>query len=116
MLELTVTGDTHPKTFTLKTDDADGELARLTDTLEEFGMSEGDDMFDWLKGHSADEFAEGVVIPVENIGEWEEVLEGDWFEEAQKIAQQREQALKAAEDAMGEPGESEWSRQHGGSE
>lgn len=105
MLELNVTGDTHPKTFTLKTDDADGELGRLTDTLEEFGMSEGDDMYDWLKGHSADDFAEGVVIPTDNIGEWEEVLEGDWFEEAQKISQQREQALKAAEAAMEQPSE-----------
>ncbi|MDQ2876547.1 MAG: hypothetical protein M3Y33_17800 [Actinomycetota bacterium] len=63
MLELKATGDTHPRTFTLTTDDSEAELSLMADVLEEWA---GD--FDtWFQGTTAEQFAAGVVVPAEFV-------------------------------------------------
>jgi hypothetical protein len=101
MLELRVTGDEHPKTFTLVTDDRDAELHRLQEIIhDEIGAGPDDPIRQWFDTHTADEFAAGVVVPTDFIGEFGELLEGDWFDEAIKIEKEREAAL-AELDAKG---------------
>lgn len=95
MLEIRVTGDKHPKTFTLVTDDRNAELARLQEIIhDEMDADPDDDVRKWFDTHSADDFAAGVAIPTAMVGEIGEVLEGDWWEEAEKIEEQRKDALE----------------------
>lgn len=86
MLELKVSGDTHPKTFTLITDDGDAELVVLDGHLEETPLEE------WMRAHDADEFSEGVEVPTEHILVLRDALEGcamdegsDAWEEAAEV-------------------------------
>lgn len=102
MLEIKVTGDTHPKTFTVVIDDRNAELDRLQTIIhDEIGAPPDDDLRAWFDKTTADEFAEGVVIPTEIVGDFGEILEGDWWEEAEKIDAQRRDAVAAAERAAG---------------
>lgn len=98
MLELRVTGDTHPKTFTLVTDDRDAELHRLQEIIhEEIEASPDDPIRKWFDEHDAEQFAAGVVVPTEFIGELGELLESDWFDEAIKVEKEREAAIAELE-------------------
>jgi hypothetical protein len=94
MLELRVTGDTHPKTFTLVTDDRDAELIRLQEIIhDEIEAGSEDPIRKWFDAHTADEFAAGVVVPTDFIGEFGELLESDWFDEAMKVEKERESMI-----------------------
>lgn len=65
MLELKATGETHPRVFTLTTDDGDAELATMAETFDQW-----DDGFSaWFRATSADEFAAGVVVPGEFVAD-----------------------------------------------
>lgn len=100
MLRLEATGDKHPKTFTLYTDDADGELARLHEiVVDEVGADEDDPIRAWLAGHTAEQFAEGVVVPAEQVGEFEDILESDWPDAAAVVERERNAALDEMERA-----------------
>lgn len=100
MLDLKVEGDTHPKTFTLVTDDTDGELARIAEIFGECDMSEGDEGRAWFDQATADQFREGVVIPEGEVPDFVELLEGDWPEAYEKFEAERVDAMKKAEAAM----------------
>lgn len=77
MLKLEITGDTHPKTVKLVTDDANAELAEITSDLDhDWGVEKGDSFRDWFDSAAPEDFATGVVIPPEHVGEWGDVLEG----------------------------------------
>lgn len=102
MLRIDIEGDTHPKTFRLVTDDGNAELAHLVGILNEVEADAEDPIRVWLDAHSADEFAEGVVIPTEEVGEFAELLEADWPNEAGKVYAQAEDAMNQAEAALGE--------------
>jgi hypothetical protein len=103
MLELRVEGDTHPKTFKLVTDDADGELSRIQEILvDEVGVDPEDPIWVWFKGTTADQFKEGAVVPADQVGEFVDILEGDWPETADVLAAQQRDALEQAEQAQAE--------------
>lgn len=94
MLELRVTGDKHPKTFTLVTDDRDAELIRLQEIIhDEIDADPDDPIREWFDKHTAEQFEAGVVVPTEIVGDFGDILEGDWFDEAIKIEKEREAAL-----------------------
>jgi hypothetical protein len=98
MLELRVTGDEHPKTFTLVTDDGNAELVRLQEIIhDEIGADEEDPLRRWFDTHTADQFKEGVAVPSDLIGDFGEVIEGEWWEEAEKIDKERQDALDKLE-------------------
>lgn len=101
MLDLKVEGDTHPKTFKLVTDDADGELARLADIFGECDLPEGDEARAWFDNATADQFREeGVTIPEGEIADFAELLEGDWPEAYEKFEAERRDAMEKAEAAL----------------
>lgn len=103
MLGMTTSGDSHPKTFTLTTDDADGELARLKQILvDECDAEEDDPLRQWLESHTAEQFAAGVVVPTDQIGYLAEVLEGDWPDALGVIDQAREEHLAELEGKAGQ--------------
>lgn len=98
MLELRITGDEHPRKFTLVTDDDNAELARLQEIIhDEIDADPDDDLRSWFDKATADDFAKGVEIPTAIVGEIGEVLEGDWWEEAAKIDKERQDALDKLE-------------------
>lgn len=95
MLQLKVTGDTHPKTFTLVTDDGEAELDRLQEIIhDEIGAPPDDVLRAWFDSHTAEQFAEGVVVPADEVGDFETILEGDWPDAAMAIAAQRQAAAE----------------------
>lgn len=96
MLDLRITGDRHPKTFTLVTDDKDAELVRIQDILEEAEYGEGDELFEWFQNHTADQFKEGVEVPTDLVGPLAELLEGDWWDQAEKVEKARVEAMEQA--------------------
>lgn len=91
MLRLEARGTTHPKTFVLITNDSEGELAAINDTL-----SEGDVMSVWFNRFTAAQFDLGVEVPADMVGEFQEVLEvaGMW-EAAEVIETERENTVAA---------------------
>jgi hypothetical protein len=94
MLEIRIEGDAHPKKFTLVTDDHNAELARLQEIIhDEIDADPDDDVRAWFDKATADEFKAGVEIPTAIVGEVGEILEGDWWEEAEKIERERQDAL-----------------------
>lgn len=98
MLEVLTKGDSHPKTFVLKTDDADGELDRIRAILQEIGVFDDDDpVGDWFMAHSVDQFAEGVEVPQDFAVDFFEIIDGDY-------PQGTEAVEKAQADAMREAG------------
>jgi hypothetical protein len=98
MLELRVEGDTHPKTFKLVTDDADGELDRIREILvDEVGVDPDDPIWVWFDATSADQFREGAVVPVDQVGEFVDILENDWPETADVLAAQQREAMEQAQ-------------------
>lgn len=105
MLKLEITGDTHPKTVKLVTDDADGELGIIDNSLAGMDIAKGDDFRDWFDSASPEDFLVGVEIPGALIGEWGDVFdglsdEGSEFETAAlAIEQLREQAMDELQDA-----------------
>jgi hypothetical protein len=103
MLEIRIEGDKHPKKFTLVTDDDNAELARLQEIIhDEIDADPDDDLRSWFDNATEAEFKEGVVIPTSLVGEVGEVLEGDWWLEAEKIEKERIDALDKLEaDAEG---------------
>lgn len=75
MLELMIEGDTHPKTVKLKTDDADGELGIIQNSLAQADVKEGETFRKWFDDATNEQFEEGVTIPAEVVGEWGDVWE-----------------------------------------
>lgn len=101
MLELKVSGEEHPKTFTLVTDDQEAELARLAEIYDEVGVPSGDEGRAWLDNATADDFKVGVVIPESEVPDFAEMLEGDWPEAYEAFEAQRRDAMAKAEAALG---------------
>jgi len=94
MLELRVSGDEHPKTFTLVTDDKGGELGALSD-------AGAGDLSPAFNDADLRAFQTGFEIPADDIGEWQDVLEAAGFDEAAAvIEEQRELATRELEDQM----------------
>lgn len=76
MIELIVEGETHPKTFKLKTDDADGELGAIQEALDDMQIAKVDPFRQWFDEASPPEFEnEGVEVPGQFVGEWGDVFE-----------------------------------------
>lgn len=100
MIELIVEGETHPKTFKLKTDDANAELAVIAEALADMDIAEGDSFRQWFDDADPAEFRdEGVEVPGQFIGEWGDVFEtideAPGFEAlVLTIEQQREDAIE----------------------
>lgn len=98
MLELRVSGETHPKTFTLVTDDCEGELARIQEILVEVdaltseGNPTGDPIGEWFAATDAAHFADGAVIPQEQMAQFVELLEGDWPDAYEVFVRERRDA------------------------
>lgn len=98
MLELRAEGDTHPKTFKLVTDDADGELDRIQEILrDEVGLDPDDPIWVWFNGTSADQFKEGAEVDHEQIADLSDMLEGDFPQVGEVVAEQRQEALAEIE-------------------
>jgi hypothetical protein len=94
MLEVQTKGDSHPKTFVLKTDDADGELDRIKKILDDIGVfDDGDPLGEWFNEHSADQFAEGVEVPQDFAVDFFEIIDGDFPQGSEAVE-------KAQADAM----------------
>lgn len=103
MLRLEITGDSH-KTVKLVTDDANAELAEIASDLDnDWGVESGDSFRAWFDEPSPEDFAAGVVIPPEHVGEWGDVLEGldsgVGMDAADQINALREESMKQMETA-----------------
>jgi hypothetical protein len=98
MLEVQTTGDSHPKTFVLKTDDADGELGRIKDILDGIGVfDDGDPLGEWFKEHSAEQFAEGVAVPQDFAVDFFEIIDGDFPQGSEAVEAAQADAMKEIE-------------------
>jgi hypothetical protein len=105
MLEVQVTGDQHPKTFTVVSDDAEAENARFGDLLESSFGTDDDLTQEWLAKSPDSDGCLRMIVPseaAEVVGDTM-VEESDWPEEGQKILdtikdgyEQAERALEAA--------------------
>lgn len=102
MLTLKVKGEEHPKTFVLVTDDAEGELDRISEIYDEVEMPKGHDDRAWFDNASADQFKEGVEIPKDEAPDFTELLEGDWPEAYEVFERERRDAVEKAEAALGQ--------------
>jgi hypothetical protein len=70
------------------------ELIRLQEIIhDEIEAGPDDPIRKWFDSHTADEFAAGVVVPTDFIGEFGELLESDWFDEAMKVEKERESMI-----------------------
>jgi hypothetical protein len=97
MLEVQATGDKHPKTFVLKTDDADGELDRIRAILvDEVGVEKGEPEYDWFMEHAADQFKEGVAIPEDFAVDFIEMISNDWPQAEETVEKARQEAMREA--------------------
>jgi hypothetical protein len=98
MLEVQTTGDTHPKTFVLKTDDADGELARIEEILKNIGVFDDDDpVGEWFNEHTAEQFAEGVTVPQDFAVDFFEIIDGDFPQGTEAVEAAQADAMKEIE-------------------
>jgi hypothetical protein len=71
MLTIRVEGDKHPKVFVFETDDAQGELVEIADVV---GHQDDDPLCVWFADHTSGQFGEGVAIPADLVGDFQEVL------------------------------------------
>lgn len=104
MLEVQVTGDAHPKTFTIVSDDKDAENARFGELLEQSFGDDDDIAQEWRdKKTDSDGFLRMIVNPesAEIVGEMM-VEESDWPQEGQKILDTIKGAREDAERAIEE--------------
>jgi hypothetical protein len=74
MLTIRVEGDKHPRTFVFVTDDANAELAELDDVLKCGDANEEDPLYAWFTSAMGDRFKQGVPIPADLVGDFQEVL------------------------------------------
>lgn len=97
MLEVQTTGDSHPKTFVLKTDDADGELDRIREILDDIGVfDDGDPVGEWFMAHSAEQFAKGVEVPQDFAVDFFEIIDGDYPQGSEAVEKAQADAMREA--------------------
>jgi hypothetical protein len=102
MLEVQITGDSHPKTFTIVSNDQEAENDRFGALLKE-AFGEDDDLAqEWMtKERDSDDHLRLIIPPdaVETVGEML-MHESDWPDEGKKIIDCIEGARDEAMAAM----------------
>jgi hypothetical protein len=102
MLEVQVTGDSHPKTFTIVSNDQEAENDRFGALLKE-AFGEDDELYqEWMsKDRDSDDHLRLIIPPdaAETVGELLE-YESEWPEEGKKITDTIEQARNEAMAAL----------------
>lgn len=103
MLKVDAQGWSHPKTFVLTTDDAEGELDAIREVLHNVGAIGSDDpMGDWFMETSAEMFAAGTEIPSDFDIDFLEMIGSEWPEIEDLVEHLRQDAVREAQEKAAE--------------
>lgn len=102
MLEVQVTGDEHPKTFTIVSDDDDAENARFGDLLKSAFGDDDDLAQEWHNKETDSDGSLRMIVPTESAELVGEMLleESDWPDEGQKILDTIQAARESFEEKV----------------